>query len=266
LVPATLVGCVGLAWALVAAGWPAFAMFAGAPAAIVCFVAERVQPHAPLWRESRGDVLTDVLHTVVSQGGGAFVAGFAVQGLADLVSPPRWDLPIAVQVGIALCVAELGQYAWHRACHASPRLWRLHATHHSALRLRWLTSSRFHPIEVFAIYLASYGPLVVLGLSPDVLAFVSTIAVVIAIFQHANVDLRLGPLNWIVSGPELHRWHHTGERTTQDTNFGGTLIVWDVVFGTRFAPRAAPDPRDVGFRGAHDFPRDYVGQIGSPFR
>src|SRR5205085_2016922 len=47
LFPACLVGNLVLAWAAVAMGMPpAIAMLAGLPAATVCFIAERVQPHA----------------------------------------------------------------------------------------------------------------------------------------------------------------------------------------------------------------------------
>ena len=82
--------------------------------------------------------------------------------------------------------------------------------------------------------------------------------------QHSNVDVRLGLLNWVVAGPELHRWHHSRHRTESEANYGNALIVWDVLFGTRRLPDRAP-PLDVGLAGK-PYPSSYVAQILAPFR
>jgi sterol desaturase/sphingolipid hydroxylase (fatty acid hydroxylase superfamily) len=59
------------------------------------------------------------------------------------------------------------------------------------------------------------------------------------IFQHANVQLRLGPLNWFFSMAELHRWHHSRTVEEANHNYGQTISVWDWVFGTRYLPAVA---------------------------
>ncbi len=80
-------------------------------------------------------------------------------------------------------------------------------------------------------------------------------------FQHSNVDVHLGPLNWIVAGPELHRWHHSRIVRESETNFGNNLIVWDALFGTRFLPE-----RQVGELGLLNraYPKDFLGQTLAP--
>lgn len=269
LYPACLAGSVGLAWALLAAGWsPTFALAAVAPAAVVCVAAERWLPHAASWQPSRDDVVTDVGHTIVSQIGAGFAGGLALQGLAQLVAPGLaiWPggLPLAVQLVVALVVAELAQYGWHRACHASPLLWRLHATHHSPRRLYWLSSSRFHPLEVAIGQIVILAPVALTGASAELLALAAVAGTVNGMLQHANAALRLGPLEWIFSGPALHRWHHA-RSAERDRNYGGLLIVWDVVFGTRYAPRSA-ELQELGLVEPARFPTSYTGQLMSPLR
>jgi len=65
---------------------------------------------------------------------------------------------------------------------------------------------------------------------------------------------------------ELHRWHHSRRLEESNTNFGQNLIVWDVVFGTRFLPKDREPPADIGIAGLPAFPMDYWGQLVSPFR
>ena len=81
-------------------------------------------------------------------------------------------------------------------------------------------------------------------------------------YQHSNADLRLGWLNWLVSGPELHRWHHSVLPKESDRNFGNNLILWDVVFGTRFLPRGR-SVEDLGLRNK-SYPTGFLGQTLAP--
>jgi len=42
---------------------------------------------------------------------------------------------------------------------------------------------------------------------------------------------KLGPLEYILNTPSHHRVHHGANRYCIDKNFGGTLIIWDRLFG-----------------------------------
>lgn len=46
---------------------------------------------------------------------------------------------------------------------------------------------------------------------------------------HTTLIRRLGPLEWVFNTPSHHRVHH--DRRVH-RNYGGTLIVWDRMFGT----------------------------------
>ena len=76
----------------------------------------------------------------------------------------------------------------------------------------------------------------------------------------------LGPLNYLFSMAELHRWHHAKNLRESNTNYGSNLIVWDLVFGTFFWPRDREPPEQIGIPGLPAFPADYWGQLASPFR
>jgi sterol desaturase/sphingolipid hydroxylase (fatty acid hydroxylase superfamily) len=63
---------------------------------------------------------------------------------------------------------------------------------------------------------------------------------------------------------ELHRWHHSRLLRESNTNYGQNLIVWDIVFGTRFLPADREPPEDIGIADMPNFPMDYFGQLLSP--
>ena len=122
---------------------------------------------------------------------------------------------------------------------------------------------RFHPIEKAVQYAFDTLPFALLGVSHEVLAAYFVFYALNGFYQHSNCRVRLGPLNYVVSGPELHRWHHSKLVHESNNNFGNNLIVWDVVFGTRFLPK----DREVGELGLQDraYPTGFFPQMRSPF-
>jgi sterol desaturase/sphingolipid hydroxylase (fatty acid hydroxylase superfamily) len=239
------------------------------------FVLERVDPFEPLWQRSYGDVGTDLIHGAVSMISlpeliklGLFPLLFMAGAWAsDLLGHAVWPMlwPVPAQLVLAAAIAEFPQYWIHRWMHEKELLWRLHATHHSPRRLYWLNAARFHPLDTVINYLACVTPLIVMGCPPKVLALWTVLTGVHGLFQHCNVDFRLGPLNWVFSCAELHRWHHSRILREANTNYGANLILWDVVFRTRFHPHAKP-PSEIGLSDMPDFPQGYWGQLLSPIR
>ena len=69
------------------------------------------------------------------------------------------------------------------------------------------------------------------------------------LFQHSNCDIRLGWLNYLVSGPEVHRWHHSKQIAESNANYAHSFVVWDLLFGTYFRP-ARPESRRARPAGA----------------
>ena len=260
-------------------GWgPVAASSAGTLFAVFFVIlGEKVQPHALRWSKSHGDVATDFKHMIFSQllppplveAVMALTVGAVAIALSDSLGYELWPsrLPMALQVVLAAIVGEFGQYWWHRMAHEHDALWRFHVTHHSAPRMWWFNAGRFHPLDTVFSHVATIGPLMLLGCSHEVLALMTTFTAAHGIFQHANIDLRLGPLNWIFSMAELHRWHHSRDIGHANNNYGANIIFWDIVFGTRHLPReTVHQPGDVGFDGDAAFPTSYLGQLATPFR
>jgi sterol desaturase/sphingolipid hydroxylase (fatty acid hydroxylase superfamily) len=237
---------------------------------------ERIQPRYRSWNEPREDLITDlVLSFVGTAGPPELMKALMLGGLTTLgasisaaVGFPLWPTawPLAAQLVLALVIAELGQYIVHRASHETELLWRLHSTHHSAERLYWLNAGRFHPLDTMAQYTLVGLPLMLLGIPEEVLALFLLFTGIHGLFQHANLDLRLGPLNWIFSMAELHRWHHSRTVVESSTNYGANLILWDIVFGTRFLPKHREPPEDIGIADMPAFPRRWWVLLAVPFR
>jgi len=79
-------------------------------------------------------------------------------------------------------------------------------------------------------------------------------------FIHANLSWRLGPLEWLVTTPAFHHWHHTLDAPT-DRNFASTLPWLDRIFGTHYLPKGEL-PSRYGVKGA--MPSSLGGQLVDP--
>jgi sterol desaturase/sphingolipid hydroxylase (fatty acid hydroxylase superfamily) len=266
-VAAVLLGLsAGLSPALLAAGVPALS-------ALLVALLERAWPYSQAWSQPRGDVRADALHLLVStsvaDGTLRALAGALAVGLGGWrgeVGPWPSHWPLWAQLPVALAVAELGGYLAHRAMHRTPWLWRFHAVHHAAPRLYWLNASRNHPGDVLLSTALSAGPLVVLGVPADTLALFHAFVATHLLLQHANLDTRLGPLTWVLSCAEVHRWHHSRDLAEADANYGNVLLLWDVLLGTRRVPAHRTPPEDVGLAGGHALPVGYLAQLLAPWR
>ncbi|NND68014.1 MAG: sterol desaturase family protein [Halioglobus sp.] len=242
---------------------------------VVVALLERVYPYHHSWLHSHADIRVDAAHTFTIGTASALVnplvvtAGVAIAAQLSAAFgaglwPAAW--PLLLQVVLALVIGELPGYWVHRWSHYWDGLWRFHSIHHSAPRLYWLNAGRFHLVDLMLTNVPTYLLLALLGCSGEVLAYFGLITVVHGIFQHANLQLRLGPLNWFFSMAELHRWHHSRTVKEANTNFGQTVIVWDWLFGTRFLPADREPPRDIGIADMPAFPMGWLAQVAAPFR
>jgi len=275
--PLVLGSAVFATWLLIDGGMvPAIAvLYTQGGAALAIILAERLYPYHASWLRSHGDLPTDVAHTVgvgvitalaspLAVAGGVAIAGWLSAQLDSGLWPTHW--PLLAQIFFALVIGELPGYWVHRWQHAWDGLWRFHAVHHSAPRLYWLNAGRFHPVDILSTYVPTYLLLVALGCSAEILAYFGVVTAVHGLFQHSNMQLRLGPLNWIFSMAELHRWHHSRTLAEANTNFGQTISIWDWVFGTRYLPADRQPPRDIGIANLPAFPMTWWAQIAAPFR
>ena len=224
------------------------------------------------WRPGSHEVGADTLFMLVVQVALPYLLSISlVIFLAEqlraggLTAGGFWphDWPVAEGVCLMLVAADFFRYWLHRGFHKFEFMWRYHAVHHSPHRLYWLNVGRFHPIEKAVQFAVDTLPFALVGVSTDVLGAYFVFYAINGFFQHSNCDVRLGPLNYVVSGPELHRWHHSEFSQESDTNFGNNLIIWDLLFGTRFLPA----DRVVGRLGLvnRNYPTGFLAQMKTPF-
>ena len=194
-----------------ARGWDPVvtAMSLTAVVVFLLLVLERVHPYQREWLRSHGDIRTDLIHNLVNFWipevyAALFVGAFTLGAawLSDSLGMTLWpsNWPLLGQLLLALVIGELGTYSIHRAMHESEFLWRFHAAHHSAPRLYWLNAGRFHPVDLFAQQFLGVTPLVLLGADLRIIALHTLFTAVHGMFQHCNIDIRLGPLNWFLHG------------------------------------------------------------------
>jgi sterol desaturase/sphingolipid hydroxylase (fatty acid hydroxylase superfamily) len=178
------------------------------------------------------------------------------------------NLPIWVRVVAGFVVGDLGYYLYHRICHHVPWLWRFHAVHHSAQDMDFLVNTRAHPLDLVAGRLAGLVPLYLLGLAGPVGAKGTWVPIIIGLFGnfwgffiHSNLRVRLGPIEWLLSTPSFHHWHHT-QRGPINRNFAAMVPGLDRLFGTHHNPPGQwPDSYGI----EESMPDDVGGQLLDPF-
>ena len=104
-----------------------------------------------------------------------------------------------------------------------------------------------------------------LGCPSEVVALFATLSAVHGYFQHANLKIRIGWLNYVFSMAELHRWHHSKTVEEANHNYGQNVILWDLVFGTFYWPADREPPEEIGIPDLPAFPMTYFRQLASPF-
>src|SRR3974390_2358457 len=139
---------------------------------------------------------------------------------------------------------EFSYYWFHRASHECRLFWASHVVHHSsqtytlstALRQTWTGSFLSF---IFWLWLPIVG-------FPAVM--IMTMKALILLYQfwiHTELVSSMGPLEAVLNTPSHHRVHHGSNPRYIDRNHGGTLIIWDNLFGT-FEPENPADPVRFG--------------------
>ncbi|HEU5294913.1 MAG TPA: sterol desaturase family protein, partial [Burkholderiaceae bacterium] len=168
---------------------------------------------------------------------------------------------------VALCLivlaADLVQYWTHRAYHEIPLLWRLHAVHHSVKSMDWLAGSRQHFLELLITRTLVLAPIYVLGFSKEVIDAYIVIVGFQAVFNHANVSVRLGPLRYLIVTPNFHHWHHSQDKEALDRNYAAHFAFIDHLFGTA-VQSDRKWPQQYGVVGDY-VPNGFWRQLKFPF-
>jgi len=237
--------------------------------ALLLILLERRRPYDPRQKLFRRELLGDLVFYGLAQ---SYVLGFAITAFVHLVATratqaglPRGlfhDWPVALQVAFFVVTHDFYIYWFHRAQHASPRLWRLHEAHHSPRDVDWISGARSHAFEIAINQTVELAPIVLLGAHPWVIPIKLVISVLTGMYIHSNIDVHHPRWLWFLNGPALHRWHHAVETADHNVNFATKLALWDRCFGTASTPPGKP--RAYGLADP-SFPTTYWRQQLHPF-
>jgi sterol desaturase/sphingolipid hydroxylase (fatty acid hydroxylase superfamily) len=188
------------------------------------------------------DSVGDLACGVLQQLGGVFLKTALFAGYAALYSGYRQlEIPMdAAWAWVACFVGHDFLYYWfHRFSHEVNAGWAAHVVHHQSEEYNLAVALRqgaFQPAVSWVFYL----PLALFGFPPAMFLAVSAFDTLYQFWIHTRLIGRLGPLEWVLNTPSHHRVHHARNPRYVDRNHGGTLIVWDRLFGTFAQERDEP--------------------------
>lgn len=155
----------------------------------------------------------------------------------------RFDAGGSIVFGIVAMVAgaaviDFFFYWFHRCQHKIPALWQVHMLHHTDRTLNVTTTHRVHFVEHLLTPFFMIAPVMILFDMPDREIFWIAVAPSIWSYAvHANVRIGFGRFWWLLSSPQYHRIHHSILPEHRDRNFAVWFPLYDIAFGTAFAPR-----------------------------
>lgn len=173
--------------------------------------------------------------------------------------------PFILQIVELMIVSDFMQYAFHRAFHAVPFLWRFHAVHHSAQTMDWMAGSRMHLIEILLLRGFTIIPMYMLGFSQGALYSYIFFVYLVSAYVHANLRFNDAWLSSYVVTPRFHHWHHGIEKEAIDVNFAVHFPWIDKIFSTHYLPKNGQWPSGYGIAEC-PVPNGYWKQLIYPFR
>ncbi|MCP3724705.1 sterol desaturase family protein [Paraburkholderia sp. CNPSo 3272] len=228
--------------------------------ATVCVALELI---FPAYRYSFASYVRGVRNWIIRIGCGALIWHVYTASLERLGVKPLLTVNFGtflhsdnaiVNVGFAVLsgvlvaiVGDFFRYWMHRAQHAVPFLWRMHATHHSIRELTaWNCAHHVSEPLIDAVFVAV--PLALIHFESGA---VPTVALTLIAFQvhltHSSTRINLGLLRYIVSDGKFHRIHHSMEVRHRGRNFGTFTTLWDTIFRTAYWPKKS-EWAEVGLR------------------
>ncbi len=137
---------------------------------------------------------------------------------------------LACRFLLLFVVKDFIEWLIHRLLHWSPWLWEFHKVHHSVKQMGFVAHFRYHWMENIVYKSLEYVPLAMIGFSLADFFLVHTVAIVIGHWNHANFNIDIRPLKYILNNPFMHIWHHAKE-LPEDKKY----VVSRWVFGTTFS-------------------------------
>lgn len=243
--------------------WSTTAVLTGA---LILILLERLFPYTRQKLMRKGFGTDFAMYSVVQSFVLGLIISYGIALIDQYTGVSRWEFlrkeSIHVQLAIVFVVHDFYIYWFHRWQHHNPILWRIHEAHHSGQEIDWLSGSRSHSIEILINQTIEFAP-IVLFCSPEIAVLKGCIDALWGMYIHSNVNVHTGWLQYVINGPEMHRWHHAIDDAARNKNFATKLAVWDWLFGTAYRPKHAK-PHGYGLNIV--YPTNYFKQHVYAFR
>jgi sterol desaturase/sphingolipid hydroxylase (fatty acid hydroxylase superfamily) len=132
-----------------------------------------------------------------------------------------------------LFVYDFFYYWHHRLQHAVPAFWITHKIHHMDHNLGVTTAYKHHWTDEAARTATILFPMaLIFQLEPVTIFWVHYVFAWQGMLIHANLNFGFGPLRHIITGPTLHRIHHSPLPEHRHCNFAAMFPIFDILFGT----------------------------------
>lgn len=221
-------------WALASVG-----IWIGLGFKVLLLALEWVNPRYRSWQLTWKEFATDLFYVGLGYTALRMISGYfgddvmieAIQGAMD------WDkftwfigLPLLVQAILISMIFDFGQYWMHRGMHNWYPLWLTHAPHHYITQLNINKGAVGNPIELFLIGLGIGG---FFDFLPRAFLIAGAFGMAVGTYQHINVRFNT-PRWWrfMFNTTEHHSVHHSQDYEATRSNYSGTWILWDRLFGT----------------------------------
>jgi sterol desaturase/sphingolipid hydroxylase (fatty acid hydroxylase superfamily) len=249
-------------------------MYLAAARFVLLITVERLYPARHAWRMTWPSFKRDLKYMLVNAGTAGLLKlgiGWLALDLSRLNTGVVTGMPMVVEFLALVLVFEFFQYGYHRFSHEGPGrlgawLWKVHLPHHLPDKVYLLMHPVGHPLN-FALSLALVQlPLVVLGARQETIFLFNALMGLQGLVSHFNVDIKAGPLNYLLVGTELHRFHHSADRL-EAKNYGVLTPVWDIVFGT-FSYHPTKLPNALGVEQPEQYPpsAEVLKVLALPFK
>ncbi len=172
-----------------------------------------------------GSQLTGIFLKVLTFGAYAFI--FEHYSPFKGMIPNTWWTVVLLFVGV-----DFFYYWFHRLAHEISVMWGSHIVHHQseeynltvALRQAWVQG---------AFSWVFYIPLAFVGFDPLLFITVASFQTLYQFWIHTKFINKMHPaFEYVFNTPSHHRVHHGVNPKYIDRNHGGTLIIFDRMFGT----------------------------------
>lgn len=145
-------------------------------------------------------------------------------------------------------------YVYHYTAHKVRWFWATHVVHHASEHMNFTTAGRQSTLYAFSGLFLFFLPAALLGFAPEWGLFALAVNLSYQWFIHTQWVKKLPRvIEFIFNTPSHHRVHHGRNPEYIDRNFGGTLIIWDRLFGTFVEEREDLPPEYGITRQIHSY-------------